>query len=141
MTASAGSHRRLAVLGAIAVATLALIGLTRVSIDAGVDSFVPANDPTLAATNRVAESFGGDPIVVLLESDEPGALLSKVNIGALLRLEGNLAKLDNVATVYGPTTVLNQIAGQAQDFLAELVSGFALPPATRTRPSGSKTSL
>jgi len=86
-----------------------------------VDSFVPANDPALAATNRVAESFGGDPIVVLLETDEPHALLSKTNIGALLRLEGSLAKLDNVATVYGPTTVLNQIAGQAQDFLAELV--------------------
>jgi predicted RND superfamily exporter protein len=121
VTAPAGNHRRLAILGAIVVAALAVVGLTRVSIDAGVDSFVPANDATLAATNRVAESFGGDPIVVLLESDQPGALLSKANIGAMLRLEGNLAKLDNVATVYGPTTVLNQIAGRAQDFLAELV--------------------
>jgi predicted RND superfamily exporter protein len=121
VTAPAGTRRRLAILGAIVVAALALVGLTRVSIDAGVDSFVPANDPALAATNRVAESFGGDPIVVLLETDEPHALLSKTNIGALLRLEGSLAKLDNVATVYGPTTVLNQIAGQAQDFLAELV--------------------
>lgn len=121
MTASVGNRRRLAILGAIAGVVLTVVGLTRVSIDAGVDSFVGANDPTLAATNRVAESFGGDPIVVLLETDEPHALLSKTNIGAMLRLEGNLAKLDNVATVYGPTTVLNQIAGQAQDFLAELV--------------------
>ena len=121
MTASVGNRRRLAILGAIVGVVLTVVGLTRVSIDAGVDSFVGANDPTLAATNRVAESFGGDPIVVLLETDEPRALLSKTNIGAMLRLEGNLAKLDNVATVYGPTTVLNQIAGQAQDFLAELV--------------------
>lgn len=121
MTASVGNRRRLAILGAIAGVVFTVVGLTRVSIDAGVDSFVGANDPTLAATNRVAESFGGDPIVVLLETDEPHALLSTTNIGAMLRLEGNLAKLDNVATVYGPTTVLNQIAGQAQDFLAELV--------------------
>jgi predicted RND superfamily exporter protein len=121
VTAPAGTRRRLAILGTIVVAAFAIVGLTRVSIDAGVDSFVPANDPALAATNRVAESFGGDPIVVLLETDEPHALLSKTNIGAMLQLEGNLAKLDNVATVYGPTTVLNQIAGQAQDFLAELV--------------------
>lgn len=97
------------------------VGLTRVSIDAGVDSFVGPNDATLAATNRVAESFGGDPIVVLIESEKPRDLLSTKNIGALLRLEGNLAKLDNAAAVYGPTTVLNQVAGQAQDFLAELV--------------------
>ena len=121
MTTSVGDRRRLAILAVVAGVVLTVVGLTRVSIDAGVDSFVGANDPTLAATNRVAESFGGDPIVVLLETDEPHALLSKTNIGAMLRLEGNLAKLDNVATVYGPTTVLNQIAGQAQDFLAELV--------------------
>lgn len=121
MTASAGSRRRFAILGAVAGVVFIAIGLTRVSIDAGVDSFVGSNDPTLATTNRVAESFGGDPIVVLLESDTPHALLSKLNIGAMLRLEGKLAGLDNVATVYGPTTVLNQIAGQAQDFLAELV--------------------
>jgi len=119
--ASVGNRRRLAILGAIAGVAFIVVGLTRVSIDAGVDSFVAANDRTLAATNRVAESFGGDPIVVLLETDEPHALLSTTNIGAMLRLEGSLAKLDDVATVYGPTTVLNQIAGQAQDFLAELV--------------------
>ena len=121
MTASAGTRRRFAILGAVVGLVLTVLGLTRVSIDAGVDSFVGPDDPTLAATNRIAESFGGDPIVVLLESDEPHALLSKANLGAMLRLEGTLAGLDNVATVYGPTTVLNQIAGQAQDFLAELV--------------------
>lgn len=121
MTASAGNRRRLAILGAIAGVIFVVVGLTRVTIDAGVDSFVSSSDSTLATTNRVAESFGGDPIVVLLESDEPRALLSKLNLGAMLRLEGKLAGLDNVATVYGPTTVLNQIAGQAQDFLAELV--------------------
>ncbi|MFL6089599.1 MAG: MMPL family transporter [Aeromicrobium sp.] len=121
MTVTDGNRRRLAIAAAIAGAVLTAIGLTRVSIDAGVGSFVPANDPTLAATNRVAGSFGGDPIVVLLESDRPHALLSKSNLPALLRLEGKLAGLDNVATVYGPATVLNQIAGQAQDLLAELV--------------------
>jgi len=122
VTAGVGTRRRLAVLGAVAGAVVIVVGLTKVSIDAGVDSFLGANDPTLAATNRVAESFGGDPIVVLLESDEPRALLSKANVGDMLRLEGKLANLDDVAAVYGPTTVLNQIAGQAQDFLTELVA-------------------
>ena len=121
MTASAGNRRRLAILGVVVGLVLTVLGLTRVSIDAGVDSFVGPDDPTLAATNRVAESFGGDPIVVLLESEKPRTLLANANLSAMLRLEGGLAGLDNVATVYGPTTVLNQIAGQAQDFLAELV--------------------
>ena len=121
MIASAGNRRRLAILGVVVGLVLTVLGLTRVSIDAGVDSFVGPDDPTLAATNRVAESFGGDPIVVLLESERPHTLLANANLSAMLRLEGGLAGLDNVATVYGPTTVLNQIAGQAQDFLAELV--------------------
>ncbi len=121
MTASAGNRRRFAILGVVVGLVLTVLGLTRVSIDAGVDSFVGPDDPTLAATNRIAESFGGDPIVVLLESEKPRTLLANANLSAMLRLEGSLAGLDNVATVYGPTTVLNQIAGQAQDFLAELV--------------------
>lgn len=113
--------RRLAgLIGAILI-VLVGIGLTKVSINAGVDSFVPPGDRTMAETDRVAESFGGDPIVVLLESKEAGELLSELNLPALVRLEGRLAALDNVATVYGPGTILNQIAGQAQDLLAELV--------------------
>jgi predicted RND superfamily exporter protein len=114
-------RRRIGVAVALAAAALTCVGLTRVSIDAGVESFVPASDSTLAATNRVAESFGGDPIVVLLEAREPHALLSDLNLPAMVRLEGKLSGLDNVATVYGPATILNQIAGRAQDLLAELV--------------------
>lgn len=121
MTEGVGTRRWLAVVGVLVALTAAGLGLARVSIDAGVDSFVPPHDPVLASTNRVAESFGGDPVVVLLESPKRHALLSKTNLPALLRLEGHLAELDNVATVYGPGTVLNQIAGQAQDLLAELV--------------------
>ncbi len=121
MTGLHSNRRRLALIGAIVGVVATVVGLSRVTIDAGVDSFVTANDPTLAATNTVAESFGGDPIIVLLESQTPRTLLANANISAMLRLEGALAGLDNVATVYGPGTVLNQIAGQAQDFLAELV--------------------
>ncbi len=118
---TAGGQRRFALLGGAVLVVLTAIGLARLSIDTGVDSFVPAGDKTLAATNRVAESFGGDPIVVLLESKKPDDLLGQINLPALVRLEGKLAGLDNVATVYGPATILNQIAGQAQDLLAELV--------------------
>lgn len=111
------------VLGAVAaLGLLALVvtGLLRVRVETGVEEFVPRDDPYVRATSEVAERFGGDPIVVLLESGRPGELLSKERLPALLRLEGELAALPDVAKVYGPGTVLNQIAGQAQDLLAEL---------------------
>lgn len=104
----------------VAVAVVVVQGLLRMRFETGVEEFVPRDDPYVRATTDVAERFGGDPIIVVLESAKPGDLLSKEQLPALLRLEGELAALPDVAAVYGPGTVLNQIAGQAQDLLAEL---------------------
>lgn len=109
-----------AALGLLALVALMALGLTRVEVETGVDEFVPRDDRVVRATAAMAEQFGGDPVVVLLESAEPGQLLLKENLPALLQLEGELAALPHVTAVYGPGTVLNQIAGQAQDLLAEL---------------------
>jgi predicted RND superfamily exporter protein len=109
-----------AALGLLALLALLVGGLLRVEVETGVDEFVPRDDAAVRATAELAGQFGGDPVVVLLESDEPGQLLLKDNLPALLQLEGALAALPHVKAVYGPGTVLNQIAGQAQDLLAEL---------------------
>lgn len=105
----------LALLGAVLVP-----GLLRVEVETGVDEFVPGGDPVARATAEMAAQFGGDPVVVLIESAKPRELLLKENLPALLQLEGELSALPDVTAVYGPGTVLNQIAGQAQDLLAEL---------------------
>lgn len=115
-----GLRTVLAIGCALTLVAIIVAGLLRVRVETGVEEFVPHDDPHVLATERVAERFGGDPIVVLLESAEPRALLSKERLPALLRLEGELAALPDVAAVYGPGTVLNQIAGQAQNLLAEL---------------------
>lgn len=112
-----------AVLGlTVLVALLAGIvaGIAQLTVRTGVDSFVPADDRVARATDEVAASFGGDPIVVLVESDKPHGQLSADRLPTLLRLEGTLSGLPDVASVYGPATVLNQIAGQTQKLLAEL---------------------
>lgn len=110
-----------AALGVLAVlAALLVPGLLRVEVETGVNEFVPAGDPVARATSEMAAQFGGDPVVVLIESAKPRELLLKENLPALLQLEGELAALPHVKAVYGPGTVLNQIAGQAQDLLAEL---------------------
>lgn len=95
-------------------------GLTRIRIDTSAASFLSMSDPTQQATLEVARSFGGDPIVVLLESKQDGQLLQGSQLDRLVGLEGRLAKLANVKVVYGPGTLLNQIAGQGQDFLATI---------------------
>lgn len=103
-----------------AVVAIATAGLVQLRISTNIDSFLPSGDPTVRALQDHARAFGGDPIVVLLESAAPGALLSKEALPRMVGLEGQLAQLPGVSVVYGPGTVLNQVASQAQDLLARI---------------------
>jgi predicted RND superfamily exporter protein len=103
------------------VAAFVVGGLLRTRVQTGIDSFLPANDPTMAQLNQVGSDFGGDPIVVLLESTQPRQFFTEQQLLPLTELEGKLARLPDVAIVYGPGTLLNQIAGQAQNFVTELI--------------------
>lgn len=117
---------------AAGLAALALIvgGLLRLRVETGVAEFVPHGDVALRTTNQIGTAFGGDPVVALFETSKPLALFSKESLPNLLHLEGELSKLPNVRVVYGPATVLNQIARQEQELLAEF-SGYR--DALRTR--------
>lgn len=116
-----GWRRALAALLVVAIAGTVLAGLAQVRVDTRVESFLPAQDPASEALQDKAHSFGGDPIVVLLKFDRPRELLlNQRKLIRLVGLEGDLAQLPDVAEVYGPGTVLNQIAGSAQNMLAQI---------------------
>jgi hypothetical protein len=105
---------------AAVLALLAGLGLARLKADTTVASFLPSNDPALVSMQDAARFFGGDPVVILAESAQPKSLLNADQLPQLLALESTLAKLPNVAVVYGPGTVLNQVAGTAQNLLASI---------------------
>jgi hypothetical protein len=114
-------RRALAGVAVLLVAAFMVGGLMRSQVQTGIDSFLPSSDPTVAELNQVGQLFGGDPIVVLLESPQPRELTGSKDMIPLVQLEGQLSNLPDVATVYGPGTLLNQIAGQAQNLLTELI--------------------
>jgi hypothetical protein len=98
-----------------------VLGLARVRLDTSESSLLPAGDPAMAALTEKGTAFGGEPIVVLLESAKPRQLL--VGSGQLPRLaglEGRLSGLPDVSSVYGPGSVLNQIVGGAKNLLAAI---------------------
>jgi uncharacterized protein len=105
----------------VAVAALAAVGVARLRVQTTVDSSLARNDPAVADLVDHARSFGGNPVVVILESDEPRDLLvGEGQLAKLIRLEGELARLPDVAAVYGPGTVLNQIATVSQNLLVRI---------------------
>lgn len=70
----------------VASAAAAMLGIARLRVDTGTASFLPAGDPSVAAMEDKARAFGGDPIVVILESAQPRELL--LDQRRLLRLLG-----------------------------------------------------
>jgi predicted RND superfamily exporter protein len=114
-------RRVAAVLVAAVVAAMTVAGLLQVKIDTGISSFLPAGDPAYQAMEDKANSFGSDPVVVLLDSAQSRELFTdQEKLSRLLALEGTLSRLPNVAGVYGPATMVNQIAGSVQNVLAQI---------------------
>lgn len=105
---------------ALAVAVVAVAGLLQVRVETGVDAFLPAADPSVARYEELARSFGGDPVVVLLRGEWPRALLDAGRVEDVLALEGRLAGLPDVASVYGPLTTLDQLAARSRELLVAL---------------------
>ena len=114
--------RHLAVTAAVLmIAAVTAGGLARLRIETTAESFLPSGDPSVAAIERHARTFGGDPVVVVLESKKPRSLLlGDGQLAALMALEGRLARLPDVAVTYGPGTVMNQIAISSQNLLARI---------------------
>ncbi len=112
----------LRLLSAVLLVGLVVVGLLRLEVDTGIRSFLPTGADSADDLRDLQSSFGGDPVVVLLTGPADGSMLSPEVLPALLRLEGELAGLKDVAVVYGPATALNQVAVQTQQLLAT-VSG------------------
>jgi predicted RND superfamily exporter protein len=105
----------------VVLAALCVGGLLQFRVDSRVSSFLPGNDPTVQSLDEKAETFGGDAVVVLVETADERAILGDPSqLEKLLALEGRLAGTRDVATVYGPATVLNQVAISAQAVLARI---------------------
>lgn len=112
----------LGVLAALLLGAGCVLGLARLELRTSLTSFLPAHDAQLAAYQEVGEGFGAEPVVVLVETgDRDDPVLTTDRLPDLVRLEGELAGLPGVASVYGPGTTLNQVAGRAKDLLAQLV--------------------
>ncbi|KAA1394244.1 RND transporter [Aeromicrobium ginsengisoli] len=102
---------------------LVAFGLSRVTLDTAVGSFVPRSSSSYDELVERDAQFGGDPVVVVLHGrDQGGLILDQEQLIGLIGLEGDLARLPDVAVVYGPGTVLNQTAGSIQNVLA-MISG------------------
>jgi uncharacterized protein len=134
LAAWAVRHPRPVIVGALALTLLSGLGALRLKSEAATDTLVSHGSETYQATQRFKQSFGDDPVVILVQSQLENLLLTD-NLGRLLRLEGclsgrvpegqepindtcrQIADLNPSQVVFGPATFLNQSAIQAQELL------------------------
>ncbi len=113
--------RRSRVVAALALLVLAVLtvgGLSRLEFDTSVATFLDAEDPAREAYTLDEQQFGSDPITVVIRSEAGQPWLTTDKLPQLIALEGKLSALPGVRVVYGPGTVLNQLAASAQNFLS-----------------------
>jgi uncharacterized protein len=144
VAAWAAEHARVVLALSAVLALAAGIGATGIPTSAGVDTLVDSDSGTYRATQQVRESFGEEPVVVLVKGDLQRLILTS-NVFRLLRLEGclsgkvpdgakpipgpcaELAELDPIEFVAGPATFLNESVVQIDDQLRRLARH--VPPA------------
>ncbi len=156
VAAWAAGHSRAVLAVSLVLALAAAIGATRIPTDAGTGTLADTDTATYRATQQVRETFGEEPVVVLVRGDLQRLILSS-NVFRLLRLEGclsgkvpqgakpipgpcaELARLDPVEFVSGPATFLNEAVVQIDRQLRRLarhvspqqLRAFLLDVATR----------
>jgi len=147
VAAWAARHARPVLAVAVVLAIAAAVGATRLPTDAGVDTLTDSGSHTAEATRQVRETFGEEPVVVLVKGELPKLLLGD-DLFKLLRLEGclsgkvpkgakaipgpcaELAEMEAVEFLTGPATFLNESVVQIDNQLKRLAEHV---PADRFR--------
>ena len=109
------------------------LGLPGLQSNAGVELLSDPAAPGFADQVLFADSFGGDPIVVLVEAGKGKDLLTGDHFIGLASLEGDLASLHGVKKVYGPGTVVNTLALEVTKRGLEVCAGEARSAETKAK--------
>ena len=90
-------HQLITIIGITIITLLTAAGLNRLSIDTGLDSLIPANDPMRLVYERISGEFGTDNRTIIYVRDSN--LWTPTKLSALEKLHNQLSGLDYVTRV------------------------------------------
>lgn len=86
-----------------------IAGASQMRLATGNETLVQADNPVLLSNTAMENSFGGDSVLILLESQDNTVLLSIENIAKLYAIEQELSYEENIFSIVSPATVVHQI--------------------------------
>ena len=107
------------------VSVLVIVGMfagaSQMRMATGNDTLVQTDNPVYLSNLRLEESFGGESILVLVESDSSANLLSVENIDALYQMQLEIESIDEVFSILSVPTLLNEMTSRQKDAIVENV--------------------
>ncbi len=98
-----------------------IVGATRIEMATGNETLVQSDDPVYIATEKMESTFGGDSVLVLIESSDEKNLLTVENMKQLYTIEQQLGYEDDIFSIMSPAAIVHQISDKQKDLLIENV--------------------
>jgi len=86
-----------------------IAGASQMRLATGNETLVQADNSVLISNKEMEATFGGESILILLESKDNTDLLSLDNITKLYTIEQELSYEENIFSIVSPATVVHQI--------------------------------
>lgn len=102
-----------------------IIGAANMEMATGNETLVQSDDPIYIATKKMESTFGGDSVLVLIESPEEDNLLTVENMRLLYSIQQQLSYEEDIFSIMSPAAIVNQISEKQKEMLIENVSDMS----------------
>src|SRR5690554_2790233 len=109
---------RLLFLSVLVVVAL-IAGASNIEMATGNETLVQADNDVYIATKKMEATFGGDSILVLIESESDKSLLTVENMRILYDIEKRLNYEDDIFSIMSPASIVHQATVMQKEMLVE----------------------
>ena len=103
----------LVIIIAVLLVGISMYGASRIRMDSGMGTILPADNQVIIDSDRFSENFGGESIIILISADTLDELLGNKNLVAMDSIEADIngnTELEGVSAL-SPALLFKQANG------------------------------
>ena len=109
----------------VLVVVALIAGASNIEMATGNETLVQADNEVYIATKKMEATFGGDSILVLIESESDKSLLTVENMQILYDIEKQLNYEDDIFSIMSPASIVHQATAMQKEMLVENVASMS----------------
>lgn len=108
----------------VLVVVALIAGASNIEMATGNETLVQADNEVYIATKKMEATFGGDSVLVLIESESDKSLLTVENMRILYDIEKQLNYEDDIFSIMSPASIVHQATVMQKEMLVENVASM-----------------